>query len=548
LPVRTFTTADGLPRDLVTCLVSDSRGFLWLCTAEGLARFDGYQFRTYGVDQGLPSPAINTVLETRSGQLLIGTEAGLAALKPHADESNHSRFEVYAPGPRREDRWIQKLMEDHHGQLWCAAGGGLFRVSWIGASPRFETVAASTVVDLAEDQHGNVWAAVRDEGLLEILTTGEILRYGKKQGLPSSRVYAVAVDGEGSIWAGTHSGLCKLRPRPAADGRIVEHVYTKEISNSGFRVNCLYVSRSGRLWVGGSGASEWIDNGKQPFLHWGAAEGITDRSVHAIGEDGAGNLWMATGDLGAKRIAQHGLVTFTRADGLAHNTENASVNAFTETHNGDFFAITLFDSLALNRLDGDRFEAIHPACPDHIRWIGWGWGSIGFEDHGGDWWLATGEGLCRFDGSGGARALARRSPKALYTTKDGLAANEIFRIFEDKRGDIWVATNGPVSVSRWDRATRAFQQPPILVDNSLTVTAFAEDRAGNVWVGTTEKIFRWRAGRLERIDRPGDLPQSAAALFLTTRGVFGLVAGRACSVAMMRSRSHRNSRRYWGRQ
>jgi hypothetical protein len=56
LPVRTYTTADGLPRDWVDCFVPDSRGFLWLCTSEGLARFDGYQFRTYGVDQGLPSP------------------------------------------------------------------------------------------------------------------------------------------------------------------------------------------------------------------------------------------------------------------------------------------------------------------------------------------------------------------------------------------------------------------------------------------------------------------------------------------------------------
>src|SRR5262249_23887261 len=63
LPERTFTKADGLPRNLVTCLVSDSRGFLWLCTAEGLARYDGYQFRSYGVEQGLPSRLVNTVLE-----------------------------------------------------------------------------------------------------------------------------------------------------------------------------------------------------------------------------------------------------------------------------------------------------------------------------------------------------------------------------------------------------------------------------------------------------------------------------------------------------
>src|SRR5262245_47534949 len=81
LPVRTYTTADGLPRDFVNCVTPDSRGFLWLCTSEGLSRFDGYRFRTYAVDQGLPSPVVNAFVETRSGRLVAGTDAGLAVAK-----------------------------------------------------------------------------------------------------------------------------------------------------------------------------------------------------------------------------------------------------------------------------------------------------------------------------------------------------------------------------------------------------------------------------------------------------------------------------------
>jgi hypothetical protein len=37
LPIRTYTTADGLPRDAAFCVAPDARGFLWLCTREGLA-------------------------------------------------------------------------------------------------------------------------------------------------------------------------------------------------------------------------------------------------------------------------------------------------------------------------------------------------------------------------------------------------------------------------------------------------------------------------------------------------------------------------------
>src|SRR5216110_2227699 len=67
LPVRTYTTADGLPRDVVLRIVRDSRGFLWFCTGDGLSRFNGYEFTTYSIEQGLPHSFINDLLETRRG-------------------------------------------------------------------------------------------------------------------------------------------------------------------------------------------------------------------------------------------------------------------------------------------------------------------------------------------------------------------------------------------------------------------------------------------------------------------------------------------------
>jgi len=50
LPIKTYTTADGLPHDHINRIVQDSKGFIWLCTGEGLSRFDGYKFTTYGTD------------------------------------------------------------------------------------------------------------------------------------------------------------------------------------------------------------------------------------------------------------------------------------------------------------------------------------------------------------------------------------------------------------------------------------------------------------------------------------------------------------------
>src|ERR1044072_1595449 len=72
LPIKTYTTADGLAHNMVNRIVRDSRGFLWFCTLEGLSRFDRYSFTNYGIAQGLPSAIINDLLETREGFYWIG--------------------------------------------------------------------------------------------------------------------------------------------------------------------------------------------------------------------------------------------------------------------------------------------------------------------------------------------------------------------------------------------------------------------------------------------------------------------------------------------
>jgi len=82
LPIKTYTTADGLAHNVVNRIVRDSRGFLWFCTREGLSRFDGYSFTNYGKEHGLPAATVNDLLETREGVYWVATAAGLCRFKP----------------------------------------------------------------------------------------------------------------------------------------------------------------------------------------------------------------------------------------------------------------------------------------------------------------------------------------------------------------------------------------------------------------------------------------------------------------------------------
>jgi len=87
LPVRIYTTADGLAGNTIDRMARDSRGYLWFCTREGISRFDGYQFRNFGADQGLPAPD-NDLVETPSGDYFIATGDGIARFRP-ADANSH---------------------------------------------------------------------------------------------------------------------------------------------------------------------------------------------------------------------------------------------------------------------------------------------------------------------------------------------------------------------------------------------------------------------------------------------------------------------------
>ena len=76
LPIRLYTTNDGLPSQFVERVYRDSHGLLWFATREGLSRFDSARFLTYGLREGLPHPAINDILESRSGTYWIATNGG----------------------------------------------------------------------------------------------------------------------------------------------------------------------------------------------------------------------------------------------------------------------------------------------------------------------------------------------------------------------------------------------------------------------------------------------------------------------------------------
>jgi len=208
-------------------------------------------------------------------------------------------------------------------------------------------------------------------------------------------------------------------------------------------------------------------------------------------------------------MARNGLVSYSAEDGLRGLPTN--VGGFFETRKGE---LCFFNRSVIHRFDGRRFIPVPPAFPPDITYFGWGYGGLALQDREGDWWIATGQGLCRF-ASVTFEKLAGAPPKKIYRTADGVPGDNIFQIFEDTRSNIWIgAMDGPHSgTARWERSTGRIhnfgEADGLLADNRIPVTpsAFAEDHAGNIWVGSYHGyLARYRDGKFTMFSNLAGVP------------------------------------------
>jgi ligand-binding sensor domain-containing protein len=99
-------------------------------------------------------------------------------------------------------------------------------------------------------------------------------------------------------------------------------------------------------------------------------------------------------------------------------------------------------------------------------------------------WFCTAEGLSRFDGYGFRN----------YGMKEGLPDPNVYDILETRSGEYWVATGGGVCRFRDRQSERSsegsFQLYELPVAAGREVHALGEGQDGTIWVGTTQGLSR----------------------------------------------------------
>ena len=150
---------------------------------------------------------------------------------------------------------------------------------------------------------------------------------------------------------------------------------------------------------------------------------------------------------------------------------------------------------------GDAFRSIVPRVPKRVTYFGWRPGQTILQDQAGEWWLASGQGLCRYPRLESPSQLAQTPPKAVYTTRDGLPGDVVIRLYEDRSGNIWVGTETG-KFGYWSRSGQQFIG--IAADGIPSYpSAFGEDNAGHVWIGDEAgQLWRVQDGRASPVAGP----------------------------------------------
>jgi signal transduction histidine kinase/ligand-binding sensor domain-containing protein len=265
-------------------------------------------------------------------------------------------------------------------------------------------------------------------------------------------VTGVAQSPDGYLWIATSAGLNQF------DGvRFENHAFGAPFGLADSRVRMLLASRGG-LWAAFDGSAVYLKSGAPPRV---IRENVPGTRAESMVEDDQGALWIAYRSGAICRIAD-GKVTVLKADaGLPMLSGEQPSLAIDNT--GQLWIAT---GTRLGVIRNGRFtEMVQAPSTSFLA-----------RARGGGLWVCSGFTLYKYTQQGGLKALAD-----LPIHRPG---TEPIRLFEDRRGALWIGTTTG-GLFRFDDSG---------IENIATpqarITCLGEDREGNLWAGSDAGLDR----------------------------------------------------------
>ena len=308
------------------------------------------------------------------------------------------------------------------------------------------------------------------------------------QHLPDKSINSLLVTRDGTLWIGTFAGLAtwsggKLTRRPELGDEFVASLF--EDRDGTVWAGTLEPS-GGRLCAMRSGSAQCF--GRMPF----------GRAVWALYEDSSGTLWAA---------AESGLWRIKPGPPRRYATPTELIGL---SKADDGRLLIAMHGAGVLQLVGDKVEPYpvrsainsNKLLPD--RDID---SNRLLRDRDGGLWIGTVErGLIH----------VHNGRTDVFTQSDGLSGNVVLSLFEDREGNVWVATTGGLDRFRELPVATISVKQGLSSDASQAVLAATD---GSIWVGAHQGLTRWKNGQTTIFGKASGLPDDAPqSLFQDDRG------------------------------
>ncbi len=559
--IQSWQTDSGLPQNTVHAVAQGRDGFLWIATEGGLVRFDGAEFTVFSHANtpALPSDLIDGLTEDPTGALWISTSGGLAVLRDGRIEAFGQEHGV--PATQIWRTWIgteANARPATRETVWVLTAAGLFRIR-DGEHAEPVDLGQNSLTEnsaMAAGPHGALWIGT-EQGLMRTNAAGAFQPVGT-----AGEVLALAVDGNGTAWAGLRSGLeacaaggCHMMPLLAAG-----------------QVEALAADASGHMWIGttnglfvaGFGgvraiggpvsAVSFLFCDREDMMWAGTARGLMriapdgttsllprEGDIYlAATEDREGDLWLGTASSGLAVLRDRKFFTLTAREGLTQEdvlalaqapnghvgvgTNGGGLNVWRD---GKFHPLTTAQRLSSNVV------LTVAAAPNSDVWVGTPDGldllregqvvrafttadgladdfirSLHFGPQGA-LWIGTSHGLSRYV----------NGRFTTWTTLDGLGSDLIGAMANDRNGNLWIGTLGGLTRFR-DGQFRNFTTKDGL--SSDVITSLYADHDGVLWIGTNDAgLDRMAGGRIVSL-KSAELPRHVIGILEDGRGFLWL--------------------------
>ncbi len=486
--VQRLGVEDGLSSNYVVSVVQDRKGYIWVGTEAGLNRFDGREFEVYTKHgSGLKGNEINVLLpDPVEDKLWIGTiYDGLHLFDYRTGRITTDLGTENAP----MDDDVVDLAPASDDGIWVVhPRAGLDRYD--RKTRRFTPYTPQNVEGLEEnfrtvreDGEGHLYIGHRQQGLSVLDLKDRTVRHFRHdeadpESLPGDDVTRILIDRNNNVWVGTNRGLALFHPQTGKFTRF-SHRPGDEGSLLSDQVIDLCQMADGRLWVGtymgGVSILDLTENAfiapeKARFHHLTATRdghGLSGPNARSLLQDTFGNIWIGNYRGGLDFISNSRPLFDIIAYPGGEEPQAGNRQVWGVWADSEGIVLGGEGEIAVYRPGQGWTKVPLPAdrSTTHVNTL--------FRDSRGRYWLGCWlEGVLLYDG-GAIRHVGGKEADEL----------DIRTFSEDADGRIWICTQQ--GLYTYDDKGLQCQEAinALLPDPSACGVYHAPD--GNLWVGTT---------------------------------------------------------------